>query len=95
MIFQWDDEKAKTNLSKHGVTFLEATRVWNDPLHDFVFDRVVEGEERWWAIGRVEPAGLLVVVHVHPDPDDDSLVRLISARRAMRHEQKRFEDGDL
>lgn len=95
MIFQWDDDKARINHAKHGITFLEATKVWDDPLHDVIEDRVVDGEERWWAIGRVEPGGLLVVVHVHPDPDDGNLVRLISARRAMRHEQKRFEDGDL
>lgn len=95
MIFEWDEEKARTTLSKHGVTFLEATKVWDDPLHDLVFDRVVDGEERWWAIGRVEPGGLLIFVHVHPDLDDHRLVRLISARRAVRHEQRRYEDGSL
>lgn len=95
MIFQWDDDKARTNLSKHGITFLEATKVWDDPLHELILDRVVDGEERWWAIGRVASTGMLVVVHMHPDPDDENLVRLISARRASRHEQKRFEDGDL
>jgi len=95
MQFEWDTDKARTNLAKHGVTFLEATKVWDDPLHDLFLDRVVNGEERWWAIGRVEPGGLVVAVHVHPDPDDEDLVRLISARKASRDEQRRYEDGSL
>lgn len=49
MRFEWDSEKARVNLAKHDVSFELATRVWDDPLHVVLPDRVVhtypEGEE--------------------------------------------------
>jgi uncharacterized DUF497 family protein len=39
----------------------------------------------------VEPMALLLVVHVYPDPDDEALVRIISARKATAHERKQYE----
>lgn len=95
MQFEWDADKARTNLAKHDVAFEDAILVWDDPLHVIVDDRIVDGKERFWAIGYVGAEKLLVVVHVHPDPDNDEKIRLISARKAMRHEQRRHEDGDL
>ncbi|RYF95126.1 MAG: BrnT family toxin [Caulobacteraceae bacterium] len=95
MEFEWDAEKARINRLKHRVSFERATGVWSDPLHLIIPDRVVDGEERWWAIGLVEPGGVLVVVHLYPDPDDDNLVRVISARKAERHERKQYEDGSI
>lgn len=95
MRFVWDPGKALANLKKHGVAFEDAVLVWSDPLLEIIEDRSAFGEERWLAFGRAGAGGTLVVVHVHPDPADDGTVRLISARKATRHEQRRYEDGDL
>jgi uncharacterized DUF497 family protein len=94
MRFEWDAEKARRNLAKHGVSFEDAMLVWDDPHAEIVRDRSASNEERYWAVGQVR-SGVLVAVHLYPDPFDDELVRIISARKAERHERKRYEDGDL
>lgn len=94
MRFEWDAEKARRNLAKHGVSFEDAVLVWDDPHAEIVLDRSESGEERYWAVGHVGP-GLLVVVHLYPDPREQGLVRIISARKAERHERRKYEDGDL
>ena len=50
--FAWDPEKARSNRVKHRVSFDLAQKVFEDPLHIVVLDRVSHGEERWHAIGR-------------------------------------------
>lgn len=44
MHFEWDLEKARINLAKHGITFELAQRVWDDPLHVVIPDRFEDGE---------------------------------------------------
>jgi uncharacterized DUF497 family protein len=90
--FEWDGEKARRNLAKHGVSFDLARRVWDDPLHVIVPDRIEDGEQRWHAIGLVGTVVILVVVHAYPDPDRDDWVRIVGARRATAHERKRYEE---
>ncbi len=91
MKFVWDPVKARTNLAKHGISFEIAQEVWDDPLSVVSPDFAAGSEERWRAIGMVEPMALLLVVHVYPDPDDEALVRIISARKATAHERKQYE----
>ena len=91
MPFEWDREKAASNLVKHGVSFKLAQEVWRDPLHVIVPDRVEGHEQRWHAIGLVGAVVVLVVVHSYPEPDDEAHVRIISARKATSHERKRYE----
>jgi uncharacterized protein len=93
MKFEWDAAKARSNLSKHAVSFVLAKEIWDDPLHVILPDRVVDGEQRWHAIGVVGSVTLLVAVHVNPDADDESRIRIIGARRATTHERKRYEEG--
>jgi uncharacterized protein len=45
MIFEWDDEKAKSNITKHGVSFDLAKRIWDVPLIYVGLDDVVNGEQ--------------------------------------------------
>jgi uncharacterized DUF497 family protein len=90
MRFEWDRAKAERNRAKHGVSFDLACLVWDDPRHLLLPDRVVDGEERWHAIGMVGGVAILVVVHAYPD-DDETRVRLISARKATPHERRRYE----
>jgi uncharacterized DUF497 family protein len=62
MRFAWDDEKNRINQRKHNrLAFETAARVFNDPLAVFRKDRIVEGEQRWHAVGSVLGAVLLVV----------------------------------
>ena len=91
MQFEWDAEKAKSNLAKHGVDFDLAKRVWDDPLHVIVPDRVEDDEQRWHAIGMVGAEMLVVVVHAYRD-DDGLRVRIIGARKATRQERRRYEE---
>ncbi|WP_341897074.1 BrnT family toxin [Ferrovibrio terrae] len=91
MIFEWDDQKARRNIAKHDVAFELACRVWDDPKHLLLPDRIVDGEERWHAIGLVDGIAILVVVHAYPDHADETCIRLISARKATAHERHRYE----
>ena len=95
MRFECDPDKARSNLSKHGVAFETAQRVWDDPLHVIVFDRIDGGEARWHAIGLVGAVTVVVVVHTNPDPSDEQRVRIIGARKATRHERKSYEQEAL
>lgn len=91
MRFEWDPEKARRNLVKHGVDFDEAVDVWKDPMCAIFPDRFEDGEQRWHAVGVVGSVTLLLVVHVYPDEDDVDRVRIIGARRATSHERRRYE----
>jgi len=90
--FEFDPAKAAANVAKHGVSFELAQTVWDDPLHLIVPDRVADGERRYHAIGLVGHVVLLVVVHMYPGSEDEDRVRIIGARRATRHERRRYED---
>ena len=91
MRFEWDAAKARANLAKHDVSFELASRVWDDPLHIIVPDRVVDGEQRWHAIGVVGTVTLLVVVHTYPEGEEAYVARIIGARKATPHERRRYE----
>ena len=93
--FEWDPDKARINLAKHDVSFDLAKRVWDDPLHVIVPDRIVDGEQRWHAIGLVGPVLVLIVVHAYPDPEDETRIRIIGARKATSHERKRYEEEQI
>jgi uncharacterized DUF497 family protein len=51
-------------------------------------------QDRWHTFGTVERY-LLLVVHTHPDPEDDQWIRVIGLREATPHERKRYEDGSF
>ncbi|MCY1664360.1 BrnT family toxin [Rhizobium sp. SL86] len=91
--FEWDPEKARRNRIKHLVSFELAREVWDNPLHVIVPDRVVDGEERWHAVGIVGAVVLLVVVHTYPRMNNDTVVRIIGARKATKQERQRYEQG--
>jgi len=88
-IFTWDEEKQKANIRKHGVTFIEAATVFDDdnalvrddPDHS-------QDEDRFIIIGFSENARLLIVCHCYRT--DDSIIRIISARKADRKERKEY-----
>lgn len=84
--FEWDAEKAASNLRKHGVAFADAQRVFDDAfaIHDLDADAGY-GEQRMVAVGMVN--GILLAV-VYTERGDRT--RLISARKATKHEQVEY-----
>ncbi len=86
MKFEWDEQKAGINLAKHGVAFEAAKGVFRDPFALAEFDRDEGAEERWRMIGLAQ-TGILFVVFTERS---GGVIRIISARRATRHEQDRY-----
>lgn len=92
--FEWDPRKAKTNITKHGVSFEQAAEVFLDALHIAVFDdEHSETEERWITLGKTKNGTLLVVTHTFAEHEDCATVRIISARPATKHEQRQYEES--
>ncbi|MHB1141529.1 MAG: BrnT family toxin [Sulfuricaulis sp.] len=87
MRFQFDPAKAAGNLKKHGVSFADAEGVFYDPLAIHQLDPDSEDEERFAAVGMGSAGTILVVVYTLRGEE----IRLISARRATRHEVKSYE----
>lgn len=93
-LFEWDSVKAARNFQKHGIHFEEAALVFDDPLSVSEQDRIEEGEERWQTIGTLGGCLLVVVAHtVRLEDQDIEVIRIISARRADKHERRRYEQG--
>jgi len=90
--FEWDPEKALLNVRKHRVTFETAIRVFLDPYAVIEQDRIVDGEERWQIIGIVDGKMMLMVAHSIEEHEHLEVIRIISARRANRGEEQRYED---
>jgi uncharacterized protein len=95
--FSWDPEKAKRNLTKHGVSFETAKQVFFDPWLIVVEDCEFEGEVRYQAIGHAGSGNLLLTAFVDRSDDDREIIRIISAREADQYEQRtyanQFEEG--
>lgn len=91
--FDWDANKARTNLAKHGVSFRLATSVFRDALAITIFDEEhSENEERWVTLGRAQNGQLLVVAHTSEETSSTELhIRIISARRADPAEVRDYE----
>jgi len=90
LVFEWDLEKARSNLGKHGVSFEEASTVFQDPLSLTIDDPLHSSyEERFVTLGMSSQNRLLVVVHTNRR----DRVRIVSCRRATSREQKAYEEG--
>lgn len=91
--FDWDANKARGNLSKHGVSFRLATSVFRDGLALTIFDEDHSiDEERWVTLGRAQNGQVLVVVHTSEEVSTTELhIRIISARRADPAEVRDYE----
>ena len=90
-LFEWDADKAASNLQKHHVSFETAARVFADPFAISAQDRIEAGEYRWQTLGIVDGVLLLLVAHTVQDDDGIEVIRIISARRAEPKERKRYE----
>jgi uncharacterized protein len=91
--FEWDEAKARTNELKHGVRFEDAILVFADPYAMMGQDRIEGGELRWQTIGLPEGIVLLLVAQTICDEGPDETIRVISARKAIRKECKRYDEN--
>lgn len=91
--FDWDENKARANLAKHGVSFRLATSVFRDALALTIFDEDhSDDEDRWVTLGRAQNGQVLVVVHTSEESSSMEMhLRIISARRADPAEVRDYE----
>lgn len=85
--FVWNARKAAANLKKHGVSFEEAASAFDDERGAYYPDNLYE--DRFILIGYSRQQRLLYVVHAEVKPE---AIRIISARKATRHEKTRYEN---
>ena len=91
MKFEWDSEKEKTNRQKHKISFLEACYVFADKYMLTLYDDEHSADEdRWTTIGQSLSNRILVVVHTYRKIKDKESVRIISARKATKHEEDQY-----
>lgn len=88
--FEWDAEKARENLRKHGVAFDEAVTAFSDLLSRTIRDPDhSEDEDRYLLMGLSNRRRLLVVAHT----ERGDRIRLITARLASKRERLHYEEG--
>lgn len=89
--FEWDSNKAKINIAKHGVSFEEASTVFfdeqavlfDDPEHS-------ENEDRSILLGFSSSAKMLIVCHCVREKG--YIIRIISARKATKNEERQYTE---
>lgn len=92
MKFEWDSEKEKVNIEKHGISFEQASYVFADSFALNMYDDEHSLEEdRWVFLGKSLSEVILVVAHTFKDDDGVEYVRIISARKAAKREQQSYQ----
>ena len=95
LIFEWDKNKAKSNLKNHKVSFEEGKTVFQDELLATFFDSVHSDEEhRFISIGMSLSNRVLLVIHTENSiVNNEVIIRIISCRQAEASERKIYEEG--
>ncbi len=95
-VFEWDENKNKTNLVKHKIGFDEAQTVFDDPfLVTFSDDFHSSEEERLISIGLSNHSRILLIVHTEVSKQtDDIILRIISCRKATALEREIYEQQE-
>lgn len=89
MNFEWDEEKNKENIRKHGFDFADAWEIFEAPIRAVLDTREDYGEDRWNGIGFL---GNRIVVVIFTQSDENT-IRIISLRKALKYERKKFEEA--
>jgi uncharacterized DUF497 family protein len=103
--FEWDPNKARSNLRKHKVSFERGAEIFLDPLAISIFDEEHSEEEeeeeekekeRWITMGKDSREVVLVVVHTFQEITSDEWgIRIISTWKATRNEIRQYEDYEI
>ena len=93
--FEWEIRKAKSNIRKHKISFERAATIFRDPNLLSIPDEIhSESEERWLTMGLDENGILLVISHTFANQSATVCkIRIISARKATKSEDKQYEEG--
>ncbi|MEQ8736575.1 MAG: BrnT family toxin [Rhodospirillaceae bacterium] len=89
MSFEWDADKNRENVTKHGVRFEDAVKIFDGFTVNHLDVRSEYGEDREISIGMISGVAILVVVHT----DRNGVCRIISARPAIKSERRRYEQA--
>lgn len=89
MEFEWDEEKNRVNIRKHDIDFNDVCEMFDDPMLVMLDDRYSYAEERWIGVGML--LGIVVVV-VYTERVND-IIRIISARKATKHEARGYAEA--
>ncbi len=88
MKFEWDEEKRKLNIKKHGLDFVDAEKVFEGATFTIEDDRLDYNKKRYISLGMLE--GIVVVI---AHSEDDEVIRIIYMRKATINEQKIYFKG--
>jgi uncharacterized DUF497 family protein len=89
MVLEWDEEKRRANVQKHGLDFADAGELFAAPMLVALDDREDYGEERWIGIGMLRTR-IVVVVYAERGAAN---IRIISLRKALLHERRSYEQA--
>jgi len=93
ILFEWDEAKARSNERKHGVRFEDAMLGFTDPFALVEQDRLEGGEVRWQTLGLAGGIVLLLVAHTVRSEQEDEIICIITARKAVRKERQRYDEN--
>lgn len=89
LTFDWDPDKAQLNKSKHGISFEEAQTAFYDENARLIYDPDhSESEDRFLLLGLSTSMRLVVVSHTYRA--EETIIRIISARKATKQEQRQY-----
>ena len=88
MRFDWDNNKNLINIRKHGIDFNDAIEIFNAPMIVIPDDSIDYNEDRYIGIGILRN---IIAIIIFVEKDDDKVIRIISARKANKHESKIFK----
>lgn len=89
MNFEWDEEKNRANIRKHGLDFADTWEIFEGPMPTALDEREGYGEDRWMSAGLLRGR---VVVLVFTERGEDT-IRVISLRKALKHERIKYEQA--
>jgi uncharacterized DUF497 family protein len=87
MKFEWDEQKSVLNIVRHGIDFEDAPTIFGCPMLRRIDNRKDYGEERWICLGHLEGVVVVVVYTIRKET-----IRIISIRRANRHERRIYKE---
>lgn len=86
MGFEWDEDKRQANIRNHGIDFVDIVSIFDHTLLTLEDTRFEYDEPRYWAFGMLGTKAILIVFTYQ----DQNAIRIISARKATKYEQKQF-----
>jgi uncharacterized DUF497 family protein len=96
--FEWDPVKVRSNILNHHVAFRQAATIFRDPNQLSVYDEAhseEKGEDRWITIGLDSRGVLLLVVHLFEQIEEELCqIRIISARKATKAEERQYQEAN-